>query len=216
MSDDPAFVWDRNAVGRPPRRTGEPSTAPPAASQAVEFGDRITIKDAEQRFGVSVERLRAWARGGSINAVMGPGPRGGRMWLVTAESIARHLADERRVAAPAPAPAPQAASTSTPPARTGPTEDGTGMLVPRDAWDRLMDQLGNLHDAGVQLAEARERAARAETEAAFLRERLTELRTERDDYKSKAERSPTSSTPAGEPEPFGERFKAAIRRLLGD
>jgi hypothetical protein len=90
------------------------------------------------------------------------------------------------------------------------------MLVPRDAWDRLMDQLGNLHDAGVQLAEARERAARAETEATFLRERLGELRTERDEYKTKAERGSTPSTPDGEPEPFTERFKAAVRRLLGD
>jgi hypothetical protein len=167
---------------------------------------------------VSVERLRAWARDGSINAVMGPGPKGGRMWLVTAESIARHLTDERREAKPTPAAVtpPRAAAASTAPARTGPTEDGTAMLVPRDAWDRLMDQLGNLHDAGVQLAEARERAARAETEATFLRERLTELRTERDDYKSKAERSSTPTTPDGEPEPFGERFKAAVRRLLGD
>jgi DNA-binding transcriptional MerR regulator len=211
MADDPAFVWDRNAAAR----AGVPA---PTASQAVEFGDRITIKEAEQRFGVSVERLRAWARDGSINAVMGPGPKGGRMWLVTAESIARHLADERREAKPTPAAVtpPRAAAASTAPARTGPTEDGTAMLVPRDAWDRLMDQLGNLHDAGVQLAEARERAARAETEATFLRERLTELRTERDDYKSKAERSSTPTTPDGEPEPFGERFKAAVRRLLGD
>jgi len=218
MADDPAFVWDRNTVGRPPRRPGQPPTATPSASQAVEFGDRITIKEAEQRFGVSVERLRAWARDGSINAVMGTGPTGGRMWLVTAESVARHLADERRDAAPSAGsgPAPRPASTPSPPARTGPTEDGTAMLVPRDAWDRLMDQLGNLHDAGVQLAEARERAARAETEATFLRERLTELRTERDDYKSKAERSPTSSTPDGEPESFSDRLKAAVRRLLGD
>jgi DNA-binding transcriptional MerR regulator len=215
MADDQAFVWDRNTVGRPPRRTGKPSTT---ASQAVEFGDRITIKEAEQRFGVSVERMRAWARDGSINALMGPGPRGGRMWLVTTESVARHLADERRDAEPSAgrSPAPRPASTAAPPARTGPTEDGTAMLVPRDAWDRLMDQLGNLHDAGVQLAEARERAARAETETTFLRERLTELRTERDDYKSKAERSSTPPTPDGEPEPFGERFKAAVRRLLGD
>jgi hypothetical protein len=56
------------------------------------------------------------------------------------------------------------------------------MLVPRDAWDKLMDQLGNLHEAGQMLAEARERAAKAETEALFLRERLAEMRTQRDGY----------------------------------
>jgi hypothetical protein len=50
------------------------------------------------------------------------------------------------------------------------------MLVPIDAWDKMLIQLGNLHQAGQELAEARERAARAETEATFLRERLAELR----------------------------------------
>ncbi len=50
------------------------------------------------------------------------------------------------------------------------------MIVPIDAWNKMLNQLGNLHEAGQQLAEARERAAKAETEALFLRERLTELR----------------------------------------
>ena len=50
------------------------------------------------------------------------------------------------------------------------------ILVPIDAWDRLLGQLGNLHEAGQQLADARERAAKAETEAEFLRERLREMR----------------------------------------
>jgi hypothetical protein len=50
------------------------------------------------------------------------------------------------------------------------------MIVPIAAWDKMLMQLGNLHEAGQQLAEARERAAKAETEARFLRERLAELR----------------------------------------
>jgi hypothetical protein len=65
------------------------------------------------------------------------------------------------------------------------------MLVPRDAWDRLMDQLGNIHEAGLLLAEARERAAKAETEAEFLRERLGEIRSERDELKRE------TATPSG-------------------
>jgi len=50
------------------------------------------------------------------------------------------------------------------------------MIVPIDAWNKMLNQLGNLHEAGQQLAEARERAAKAETEATFLRERLAEIR----------------------------------------
>ena len=49
-------------------------------------------------------------------------------------------------------------------------------MGPLDAWNRMLNQLGNLHEAGRDLAEARERAARAETEAAFLRERLADMR----------------------------------------
>ncbi len=61
--------------------------------------------------------------------------------------------------------------------------DGTaaspeGVLVPVDTWTRVMDQLGNLHEAGQQLAEAKERAARAETQVEFLREQLATARAE--------------------------------------
>ncbi len=56
-----------------------------------------------------------------------------------------------------------------------PPEPAT-MIVPVDAWNKMLNQLGNLHEAGQQLAEARERAAKAETEATFLRERLAEMR----------------------------------------
>lgn len=60
---------------------------------------------------------------------------------------------------------------------SGPPDPPPGtMLVPVDAWNKMLLQLGNLHEAGRDLAEARERAAKAETEASFLRERLRELR----------------------------------------
>jgi uncharacterized membrane protein len=52
------------------------------------------------------------------------------------------------------------------------------VLVPLDQWTRVLNQLGNLHEAGQQIADARERAVKAETEAAFLRERLKEMRAE--------------------------------------
>ncbi len=57
-------------------------------------------------------------------------------------------------------------------------EQGSGVLVPLDQWTRVLNQLGNLHEAGQQIADARERAAKAEIEAAFLRERLKEMRAE--------------------------------------
>jgi hypothetical protein len=70
------------------------------------------------------------------------------------------------------------------------------VLVPIDAWNKMINQLGNLHEAGQQLAEARERAARAETEARFLRERLAELRRE----EKPDELVPTQIAPEPEPQ----------------
>ena len=57
----------------------------------------------------------------------------------------------------------------------------------------MLNQLGNLHEAGQQLAEARERAAKAETEALFLRERLAEMRQQ--EAPSAAEQSSAASPP---------------------
>lgn len=209
MAEDPAFPWEtkplvprrRSPASRPPSRVDEDT-----ATRAVEFGGRITLREAESRFGVPVPRLRSWARSGEINGVMGPGPRGGRMWMVTPESVARHVSRSAAAAVAAPAA----------PGKTGPTPDGSAMLVPRDAWDRLMDQLGNLHDAGIQLAEARERAARYETEATFLRERLAELRGEREELKQKLDAPPPVANRTSPPTPLAERLREAWRRLVGE
>ncbi|MEM7285723.1 MAG: hypothetical protein AAF480_05175 [Actinomycetota bacterium] len=77
------------------------------------------------------------------------------------------------------------------PAEAPPAE---GVLVPLDTWTKVMDQLGHLHQAGQDLAEARERAARAETQVEFLKQQLTD---------EKAKRSkPTAPKPvAAEPAP---------------
>ena len=68
------------------------------------------------------------------------------------------------------------AAPEPPVAESPPVVPEGSILVPIDAWDRLLGQLGNLHEAGQQLADARERAAKAETEAEFLKERVREMR----------------------------------------
>ena len=81
--------------------------------------------------------------------------------------------------------------------------------MPVDEWSRILSQLGNLHEAGQQLAEARERAAKAETESTFLRERLRDVRARADQLEAQID-----ATPEPEPEPlpaFGEWF---VRRWL--
>lgn len=68
-------------------------------------------------------------------------------------------------------PSPPASSAPSP---SQPPVDS--VLVPVDQWNRLLGQLGNIHEAGQQLAEARERMARAETENEFLKERIRDMR----------------------------------------
>ena len=72
----------------------------------------------------------------------------------------------------------------TPREEETPTEEvventGEGnLLVPIQAWENVLKQLGNLHEANQLMAESRERAAKAEAEAEFLREKLKNTRDE--------------------------------------
>jgi hypothetical protein len=206
VGNDPTSIWER---GEPrPRRPAAPSPAPPGAAppgaaataraatrrlaeDRPAGAERIGLKEAARRYGIGVETLRAWCRAGEVDAVMGRGPQG-RQWLVIPATVA---ARKRRAGA-----GKRSAS--------GPTSDGSAMLVPRDAWDRLLAQLGNLHEAGRQLAEARERAAKAETEAIFLRERLAELRQERDGLRQRLEARPEAAS--------RRRFWSGFRRRRPD
>jgi len=67
----------------------------------------------------------------------------------------------------------------------GGTVNEESLLVPLDAWNTVINQLGNLHEASQQMAEARERAAKAEAEAEFLREKLKNTRQQLEDVNKK-------------------------------
>ena len=62
---------------------------------------------------------------------------------------------------------------------------GDNLLVPIQAWENVLKQLGNLHEANQLMAESRERAAKAEAEAEFLREKLKNTREELETTKKK-------------------------------
>jgi DNA-binding transcriptional MerR regulator len=192
VSED-IFFWSQAERG-PRSPAAQPAAAAPEATSGrqdrtpPEAIGRLTLREASEQYGVAVSTLRSWCRRGAVaGSLVDPGPR----WMVDPASIEHHLTSRGGATA---------RRTGSGPA------PGGGMLVPRDAWDRLMGQLTNLHDTGQQLAEARERAARAETEAAFLRERLSELRSERDDWRERADRT--------EPPAAGARA-GLLRRLLG-
>lgn len=107
-----------------------------------------------------------------------------------AGEFARTTAGAWKAVAHAVDPEHGAARSATRPDRSRPTEpeaapEGAAqfgpdqMLVPIDAWTRILEQVGNLHEAGQELADARERAAKAEAENVFLREQLRDLKADR-------------------------------------
>jgi len=172
---DPAFLWETEVLraSAPSRTAGSsPREGAPAPT------GWLTLREASEATGIPASTLRNWARKGKIPSRLEETPSGPRRMVTRhgVEARARELGHEVRATEdPVPRPDVVAAAASPPPPNQTSPPPGT-MLVPIDAWDKMLLQLGNLHQAGQQLAEARERAARAETEAAFLRERLAEYR----------------------------------------
>lgn len=193
MTDhDPAFMWETEALRDSPQRAAEQELDEvDAASERW-----VTLREASRSTGIPVETLRKWARRGTVPTFLRPTNIGTNLRLVDLDGVEERAAQLGRSIDTDPEPAPtgtasaQLASTDTPP--------GT-MIVPVDAWNKMLSQLGNLHEAGQQLAAARERAAKAETEARFLRERLAEMRTE--NGPGAAPESPASDSAAVEDDP---------------
>jgi hypothetical protein len=168
VNRDPAFLWETEAL-----RTS--ATQAPTASRFAS-GDWVTLREASDATGVQLSTLRNWARKGRVPTALEESAEGTHRMVsldgvrARARQLGHPVVEPRATTEPV---APPATTSHVDEAATPPP--GT-MLVPIDAWDKMLLQLGNLHQAGQQLAEARERAARAETEATFLRERLAELR----------------------------------------
>lgn len=182
---DSAFLWESEALRSAPRRP-RPSGEADGIGTLIEANDWLTLKEASEATGVPTATIRKWARHQNIPSFLEKTPEG-HLRIVSLAGI-REWAEEigRELEIPAPEHhadpgAPDGATVDlTGPNRVpdGPRIPEGSMLVPLDAWNKMLNQLGNLHQAGQQLAEARERAAKAETESRFLKERLSEMRIE--------------------------------------
>jgi len=170
---DPAFLWETAAIRSATHRIAD------VEIDTVETRGRWrTLREASKETGIPVETLRNWARRETIPSYLAPTGTGTQVRLVDLDGVTRRANELGRkmpgrddeptraeeVAVPQPS---SAAAPAVPPG---------SMIIPVDAWNKMLTQLGNLHEAGQQLAEARERAAKAETEASFLRERLADMR----------------------------------------
>jgi len=181
-SRDPAFLWEtevlrsRDHVFGSSRRGDE------------DAGEWMTVKEASDSTGIPTSTIRKWARNENIPSFL---ERTGDVQMrrvsmsgirQRADELGRDIEPSKKSTRGETSSDAESRDTITTPQAVRETTgtsvpDGT-MLVPLDAWNRMLNQLGNLHEAGQQLAEARERAAKAETESRFLKERLAELRDE--------------------------------------
>ncbi len=204
--NDSAFLWETEALrsaGAPQKRP-EPTPQPPPPA-----GDWRTLREASEATGIPVPTLRKWARRESVPSYLETTPVGEKRMvsmagvLARAHELGREIElEEMPIQQPPPPPRDETQHATpvafAPPAANPEPEVPAGtMLVPIDAWDKMLLQLGNLHEAGQQLADARERAAKAETESKFLKERLSELRAQL----AEAKTAPSPAPPEPRPTP---------------
>jgi hypothetical protein len=203
---DATTRWETEAMrGGGKKRPGPPKPSQKRArSDFVDNRHWVTLREAEEATGIPTNTLRKWVRRADLPSYLeADGDLALRM--VDLDAVIARAHDLGREIEPVVPPSggtgesssqggPRASEpdTAQPPAPESPP--GT-MIVPIDAWNKMLNQLGNLHEAGQQLAEARERAAKAETESKFLREQLAEGRTQ------SPEPEPDITEPEPDPEP---------------
>ena len=161
--------------------------------------DWLTLREASEATGVPADTIRKWARHERIPSFLEKTPdgvlrvvsmRGIEKW---ADEIGRDLESIDGLDGEDSGHEVDLRQDNTEPGEAAVPEGS--MIVPLDAWNRMLNQLGNLHEAGQQLAEARERAAKAETEARFLKERLAELRQQLEETKELEASEPLEPAP---------------------
>ena len=200
MGMEAANRWETEAI----RESRDRRSARPTVSQgrkaASPVGDWRTLREVSDETGIPIGTLRKWCRRESVDSYLeSDGEQTLRMLEMgsvraNAKAMGRELSrsyqppatsrqpeegrqeeESQRPTANSQQPeAPVPGTQYSVPSTAG--EASPTMIVPIDAWNKMLNQLGNLHEAGQQLAEARERAGKAETEAKFLRERLAEMR----------------------------------------
>lgn len=192
----------------------------PTGSAPQDSSEWLTVREASEATGIPTSTIRKWARHDNIPSFLEE-TSNGYLRLVSMEGIDRWTEEiGREIEQPTPtaevdltAVAEKTEDTDPTPEQAAP--EGT-MIVPLDAWNRMLNQLGNLHEAGQQLAEARERAAKAETESQFLKERLADLREELEKTRraETAERpEPEEAEEAQEPSPETQSTISLARKI---
>ena len=140
------------------RRRGRPAVSQ-NRNAAPSRGEWRTLREASELTGIPISTLRKWCRRDTVNSYL---ESDGELTLRMVEMGSVKAKRDTSRQTPVASHEPEDTRHEAPPASplVQPPEPGT-MIVPVDAWNKMLNQLGNLHEAGQQLAEARERAAKS-------------------------------------------------------
>ncbi len=181
--------WETEAI----RGVGAKRQTPPKPTRKrtrTDFTDNrhwVTLREAEEATGIPVNTLRKWVRKADLPSYLeADGDLALRMVdldavIARAKELGRSVTPQSQEQSQESRIKSQESGSEAEPSDLESASESATMIVPIDAWNKMLNQLGNLHEAGQQLAEARERAAKAETEAKFLREQLAENRAKKPD-----------------------------------
>ena len=147
-----------------------PKTNKPKTSSSAKAGPQwVPLAEAAERAGVNASTLRNWARNGKVESRTANGSGGPRRLVRLEEVMARASGDS----APRAGATGDDASSDDAKKRTASIEEELGA--------QLVPVMKALPDMIRELAEARERAGRAEAKAEFLNDQLAELRSRREE-----------------------------------
>lgn len=171
----------------------------------------VTLRDANAETGASVSALRKWYRKGTVRSEERDGPHGLQryVWLADVKTRQRVWAEvQDQMGQPGPAVELELDSEH----RISDVGPPPGMLlVPLEAWQRTLDTVAGgmtaVHQAGQELAAAREDAGVERTKREFLAGQLAEVRAAEADARARL------AVTAAELE--AERAKPRRRRWFG-
>lgn len=149
----------------PPKRNNQKTS-----SSAKAGPQWVPLAEAAERAGVNPSTLRNWARNGKVESRTANGSGGPRRLVRLEEVVARASGDS--------APGPVRGGGGDP------STDGAkkrSKSIEEDLGAQLVPVMKALPDMIRELAEARERAGRAEAKVEFLSDQLAELRSRREE-----------------------------------
>ena len=188
-------------------RDGTFGRSPTSSKSDTEADTWLPLREASEQARVSVSALRKWYRLERIQSELRPGPTGDQRYVLLSE-VMEQAGRLHRVSTPA---VPVSPAAERPAQHPAPSRSDEVLPIPKDAWNKMIEQLGNLFEAGRALATEAAARAKAETEVQFLRERVSDLEEQ---LEQSRRTQPALDFGSSTPSPFVRPGQDTIDRMI--